>query len=243
MKAARYDDELLPKVMSFAVEDVFVSAIFSVACSVLAEIGEDYKRPHADVRDLYCVGRAVPRRRRRDHRRTNRRGKGFRRPRGEVGRHRDRRAVRAAAVRRTAARQGTRAAATAGGPAVLRPSGPEVRADPVDVAGVAGLPAARVLARSGVAGDDVAVLLGFARRGWAERSLDAAAGRACGRPATAPSPSTTNRSPVNRWAACSSRGPPRRCWTGWAEPSRSRSARPAGSAGRVLRAASRGPRG
>ena len=32
MKAARYDDELLPKVMSFAVEDVFVSAIFSVAC-------------------------------------------------------------------------------------------------------------------------------------------------------------------------------------------------------------------
>ena len=54
MKSARYDDELLPKVMSFAVEDVFVSAILSVACTVLAEIGEDYKRPHADVRDLYA---------------------------------------------------------------------------------------------------------------------------------------------------------------------------------------------
>ena len=54
MKSAHYDDELLPKVMSFAVEDVFVSAILSVACSVLAEIGEDYKRPHADVRDLYA---------------------------------------------------------------------------------------------------------------------------------------------------------------------------------------------
>jgi hypothetical protein len=53
MKLARYDDELLPKVMSFAVEDVFVSAILSVACDVLAEIGEDYKRPRADVRDLY----------------------------------------------------------------------------------------------------------------------------------------------------------------------------------------------
>jgi glucosylglycerate hydrolase len=53
MKSARYDDELLPKVMSFAVEDVFVSAILSVACDVLAEIGEDYKRPRADVRDLY----------------------------------------------------------------------------------------------------------------------------------------------------------------------------------------------
>ncbi|CDO29459.1 hypothetical protein BN979_02254 [Mycolicibacterium vulneris] len=53
MKSVRYDDDLLPKVMSFAVEDVFVSAVFSVACQVLAEIGEDYKRPHADVRDLY----------------------------------------------------------------------------------------------------------------------------------------------------------------------------------------------
>ncbi|MGE2727056.1 glucosylglycerate hydrolase [Mycolicibacterium pulveris] len=52
MKLARYDDELLPKVMSFAVEDVFVSAILAVACDVLAEIGEDYKRPAADVRDL-----------------------------------------------------------------------------------------------------------------------------------------------------------------------------------------------
>ena len=82
MKAARYDDELLPKVMSFAVEDVFVSAIFSVACAVLAEIGEDHKRPHADVRDLYSLGRAVPRRRGRDDRRKNRCGKGLRCPRG-----------------------------------------------------------------------------------------------------------------------------------------------------------------
>jgi len=53
MKAVRYDDERLPSVMSFQVEDVFFSAIFSVACQVLAEIGEDYKRPHADVKDLY----------------------------------------------------------------------------------------------------------------------------------------------------------------------------------------------
>lgn len=53
MKGVRYDDGLLPKVMSFVVEDVFVSAIFSVACQVLAEIGEDHKRPHADVRELY----------------------------------------------------------------------------------------------------------------------------------------------------------------------------------------------
>ncbi|HCS58324.1 MAG TPA: glycogen debranching protein, partial [Gordonia polyisoprenivorans] len=52
MKRANYDDELLPKVMSFAVEDVFVSAIFSLACDVLATIGEDYSKPRSDVRDL-----------------------------------------------------------------------------------------------------------------------------------------------------------------------------------------------
>lgn len=53
MKAARYDDERLPSVMSFAVQDVFFSAVFAVACEVLAGIGEDYKRPNADVRDLH----------------------------------------------------------------------------------------------------------------------------------------------------------------------------------------------
>ncbi|MXP21446.1 glycogen debranching protein [Gordonia sp. HNM0687] len=52
MKRSNYDDDLLPKVMSFAVEDVFVSAIFSVACDVLATIGEDYSKPRSDVRDL-----------------------------------------------------------------------------------------------------------------------------------------------------------------------------------------------
>jgi len=53
MKSVRYDDDRLPAAMSFAVEDVFVSSIFSVACEVLAGIGEEYKRPHSDVRDLY----------------------------------------------------------------------------------------------------------------------------------------------------------------------------------------------
>ncbi|WP_027505991.1 glucosylglycerate hydrolase [Rhodococcus sp. UNC23MFCrub1.1] len=52
MKLARYDDLALNSAMSFAVEDVFVSAIFAVACDVLATIGEDHSRPHADVRDL-----------------------------------------------------------------------------------------------------------------------------------------------------------------------------------------------
>ncbi len=62
MKSARYDDELLPKVMSFAVEDVFVSAILSVACTVLAEIGEDYKRPQCRRPRSVLVGRTLPHR-------------------------------------------------------------------------------------------------------------------------------------------------------------------------------------
>ena len=54
MKSVRYDDGLLPKVMSLAVQDVFVSAVFAVACTVLAEVGEDHGRPAADIRDLYA---------------------------------------------------------------------------------------------------------------------------------------------------------------------------------------------
>lgn len=53
MKSVGYDDDRLPAAMSFAVEDVFVSAVFAVACEVLAGIGEDHHRPNADVRELY----------------------------------------------------------------------------------------------------------------------------------------------------------------------------------------------
>ncbi|MCW4353700.1 glycogen debranching protein [Hoyosella sp. YIM 151337] len=53
MKAARYEDAELAQSMSFAVEDVFVSAIFAMACEVLAIIGEDHSKPHSDVRELH----------------------------------------------------------------------------------------------------------------------------------------------------------------------------------------------
>src|SRR5690606_10252441 len=53
MRRAGYDDYQLTSTMSFAVEDVFVSAIFAMACEVLAQIGEEYHQPHADVRELY----------------------------------------------------------------------------------------------------------------------------------------------------------------------------------------------
>ena len=142
MKSAHYDDELLPKVMSFAVEDVFVSAILSVACTVLAEIGEDYKRPHADVRDLYAWAERFRAGviEMTDERTGAARDYDVRAGRGD--RHRNRRAVRAAAVRRPAARQGAHAAEAVGGPAVLRAPRPEVRVDPVDVTGVTRLPVA-----------------------------------------------------------------------------------------------------
>ncbi|GAB2634338.1 glycogen debranching protein [Prescottella soli] len=53
MKSVRYDDDALADKMSFAVEDVFVSAIFALACDVLAVIGEEHSRPNADVRELH----------------------------------------------------------------------------------------------------------------------------------------------------------------------------------------------
>ena len=53
MRRAHYDDAELAATMSFAVEDVFVSAVFAVACEVLAIIGEDHRKPNADVRDLH----------------------------------------------------------------------------------------------------------------------------------------------------------------------------------------------
>ena len=160
MKSVRYDDDLLPKVMSFAVEDVFVSAIFSVACDVLANIGEDYKRPNADVRDLYSWAERF---RSGVVETTDGRtgaAKDFDVRAEQVDRDGDRRAVRPAAVRRAAARPRTCAAANPGGSAVLRAPGSEVRGDPVDVTGFQGLPAPRVLARPGLAGADVVVLLG-----------------------------------------------------------------------------------
>ncbi|EME66592.1 hypothetical protein G352_04580 [Rhodococcus ruber BKS 20-38] len=53
MKEVRYDDDALATAMSFAVEDVFVTAVFALACEVLAVIGEEHSCPNADVRELH----------------------------------------------------------------------------------------------------------------------------------------------------------------------------------------------
>ncbi|EOM76883.1 glycogen debranching protein [Rhodococcus rhodnii] len=53
MKSVHYDDDALATAMSFAVEDVFVTAVFATACSVLATIGEEHSMPKSDVRELF----------------------------------------------------------------------------------------------------------------------------------------------------------------------------------------------
>ncbi|MCB0930847.1 MAG: glycogen debranching protein [Mycobacterium sp.] len=52
MKSVRYADDRLPQAMSFAVQDGFFTAVFAVACEVLADIGDELGRPAVDVRDL-----------------------------------------------------------------------------------------------------------------------------------------------------------------------------------------------
>ena len=222
MKSARYDDDLLPKVMSFAVEDVFVSAILSVACTVLAEIGEDYKRPHADVRDLYAWAERFRSGRRRNHRRKNRRGKGFRRSGG--------------ASRIATETVAQFAPLLCGGlphdkeRALLRLlEGPRFCGHP-DLK-YALIPSTSPVSRDfrsreywrGPVWPVMTWLFSWASRAAAGPSGPrCCAAKVCVRPATVLSPNTTNRSPANRSAACSSHGPPQPSSTGWASRRRGR---------------------
>ncbi len=52
MRRVRYDDALVHETVSFAVEDVLVSALLAVACDVLADLGEERQQSAADVADL-----------------------------------------------------------------------------------------------------------------------------------------------------------------------------------------------
>jgi glycogen debranching enzyme len=52
MKKVGYDDERLREVCSFAVEDVFFSAVLCVASDVLVEIGERHGRPDVEVAEV-----------------------------------------------------------------------------------------------------------------------------------------------------------------------------------------------
>jgi hypothetical protein len=54
MKSVRYDDGRLPHTMSFQVQDAFVTAVFAVACEVLAGIGADLDLPASDISELQC---------------------------------------------------------------------------------------------------------------------------------------------------------------------------------------------
>jgi hypothetical protein len=156
MKAARYDDDLLPKVMSFVVEDV-VSAILSVAamCSPRSARTRNAPMPTSRICTRGRSGSA----RASSERPTNAQARQGISTRAErwVATEPSRSSLRCCAADCRTTRNG--AAAAAGGPAVLWAPGSQVCADPVDITGVAGLRLTRVLARSGVAGDDVAVLI------------------------------------------------------------------------------------
>ncbi|NAZ81086.1 glycogen debranching protein [Kineococcus sp. R8] len=52
MRRVGYDDAAMHAAMSFAVEDVLVSALLAVSCDVLADLGEERGQPAADVTDL-----------------------------------------------------------------------------------------------------------------------------------------------------------------------------------------------
>ncbi|MFB9377979.1 glycogen debranching protein [Kineococcus gynurae] len=52
MRRVRYDAAAMYETVSFAVEDVLVSALLAVACDVLADLGEERQQPAADVADL-----------------------------------------------------------------------------------------------------------------------------------------------------------------------------------------------
>jgi len=52
MRRVRYDDAAIASTSSFAVKDVFMSALFAVACDVLADLGEDLAGRPDDVAQL-----------------------------------------------------------------------------------------------------------------------------------------------------------------------------------------------
>jgi hypothetical protein len=52
MLRAGYDDDRVAATASFAVEDVFFSAVLAIACEVTADLGDRYARPAAEVAEM-----------------------------------------------------------------------------------------------------------------------------------------------------------------------------------------------
>lgn len=52
MKSVRYDPVAMAEKMSFAVQDVFSSAIVAVSSDILAVLGEEHGKPRAEVREM-----------------------------------------------------------------------------------------------------------------------------------------------------------------------------------------------
>jgi hypothetical protein len=56
LKQAGYDDARVAATSSFAVEDVFFSAVLAIACEVLADLGSRHGRPQAEVDEMALLG-------------------------------------------------------------------------------------------------------------------------------------------------------------------------------------------
>jgi hypothetical protein len=215
MRRAGYDDYQLASTMSFAVEDVFVTAIFALACEVLANIGEEYKQPHADVRELYSwaerfrAGVVATT----DARTGAARDFDVRLERwintetlsmfapllcGGLPRDTERSLLRLFEGPRFCGHPDLRYA--------LPPSTSPVSKD--------------FRSREYWRGPVWPVMSWLFSDAAGPNAPSCCAPKVCAKPATAASPNTTNPSPANPWAACSSPGPRPRSWTGSADASR-----------------------
>ena len=217
MKGVRYDDGLLPKGDELRGRGRLRLGDLFGGVSCWPRSARDHKRPHADVRELYgwadrfragVVETTDQRNRRRKAGLTCAPNPGS--PPETVA------AVRTAAVRWTAARFGAGVVAITEGP---RFSGhPDLRYPLIPSTS----PVSRDFRRREYWRGPVWPVLTWLFRGRSHGAAGPNVPRCCavrayGRPKTGRSPSTTNRSPASRWAACSSRGPRPRCWTGWAD--------------------------
>jgi hypothetical protein len=52
LRTAGYDDARIAETASFAVEDVFFSAVLAVACDVMADLGRRHARPRSDIDEM-----------------------------------------------------------------------------------------------------------------------------------------------------------------------------------------------
>ena len=224
MRRAGYYGARLARTASFAVEDVFFSAVLAIACEVLADLGDRHRRPADEVAEIYALAGTVLSPGGRDGGPRDRDGQGP----GQTGRH-------LAGLRLTVAGFAPLLLCGADHPSVEERLLALLASE--DWCGhrdfVAALPPSTSPASAafdpaaywrGPQWPVLAWLLSWARADTAtSRRPGAYATKGFGCSRTASSGSTTSPSPGSRSAAVTSRGRRRWPWTGW--PPRDRTPR------------------